>query len=131
MDDLKRNKKHLLEKISELELILNSEKEMKQKHLSLLEEEERKNKDLKTFIDNLMKQKEGAIKSELDKSEQIINLESNLIEMERERDVYREENEKNKKIIEEMKEVIKKLTKNVKDLESSLGEEKSGSNKLS
>ncbi len=57
MDDLKRNKKHLLEKISELELILNSEKEMKQKHLSLLEEEERKNKDLKTFIDNLMKQK--------------------------------------------------------------------------
>jgi phosphoglycolate phosphatase-like HAD superfamily hydrolase len=131
VDDLKRNKKHLLEKISELELILNSEKEMKQKHLSLLEEEERKNKDLKTFIDNLMKQKEGAIKSELDKSEQIINLESNLIEMERERDVYREENEKNKKIIEEMKEVIKKLTKNVKDLESSLGEEKSGSNKLS
>ncbi len=131
MDDLKRNKKHLLEKISELELFLNSEKEMKQKHLSLLEEEERKNKDLKTFIDNLMKQKEGAIKSELDKSEQIINLESNLIEMERERDVYREENEKNKKIIEEMKEAIKKLTKNVKDLEASLGEEKSGSNKLS
>ena len=128
---MKRNKKHLLEKISELELILNSEKEMKQKHLSLLEEEERKNKDLKTFIDNLMKQKEGAIKSELDKSEQIINLESNLIEMERERDVYREENEKNKKIIEEMKEAIKKLTKNVKDLEASLGEEKSGSNKLS
>ncbi len=131
MDDLKRNKKHMLEKISELELILNSEKEMKQKHLSLLEEEERKNKDLKTFIDNLMKQKEGAIKSELDKSEQIINLESNLIEMERERDVYREENEKNKKIIDEMKEAIKKLTKNVKDLETSLGEEKSGSNKLS
>jgi hypothetical protein len=131
VDDLKRNKKHLLEKISELELFLNSEKEMKQKHLSLLEEEERKNKDLKTFIDNLMKQKEGAIKSELDKSEQIINLESNLIEMERERDVYREENEKNKKIIEEMKEAIKKLTKNVKDLEASLGEEKSGSNKLS
>ncbi len=92
MDDSKRNKKHFLEKISELELILNSEKEMKQKHLSLLEEEERKNKDLKTFIDNLMKQKEGAIKSELDKSEQIINLESGLIEMERERDVYREEN---------------------------------------
>lgn len=30
-----------------------------------------------------MKQKEGAIKSELDKSEQIINLESALIEMER------------------------------------------------
>jgi hypothetical protein len=131
VDDLKRNKKHMLEKISELELILNSEKEMKQKHLSLLEEEERKNKDLKTFIDNLMKQKEGAIKSELDKSEQIINLESNLIEMERERDVYREENEKNKKIIDEMKEAIKKLTKNVKDLETSLGEEKSGSNKLS
>lgn len=128
---MKRNKKQMLEKISELELILNSEKEMKQKHLSLLEEEERKNKDLKTFIDNLMKQKEGAIKSELDKSEQIINLESNLIEMERERDVYREENEKNKKIIEEMKEAIKKLTKNVKDLETSLGEEKSGSNKLS
>lgn len=128
---MKRNKKHMLEKISELELILNSEKEMKQKHLSLLEEEERKNKDLKTFIDNLMKQKEGAIKSELDKSEQIINLESNLIEMERERDVYREENEKNKKIIDEMKEAIKKLTKNVKDLETSLGEEKSGSNKLS
>ena len=76
---------------------------MKQKHLSLLEEEEQKNKQLKNFIDNLMKQKEGAIKSELEKSEQIINLESSLIEMERERDVYREENEKNKKLIEEIK----------------------------
>ncbi len=77
-----------------------------------------------------MKQKEGAIKSELDKSEQIINLESGLIEMERERDVYREENEKNKKIIEEMKDTVKKLTKNAKDLETMLGEEKSNSNKL-
>jgi hypothetical protein len=48
--------------------MLNSEKEMKQKHLSLLEEEEQKNKELKNFIDNLMKQKEGAIKSELEKS---------------------------------------------------------------
>jgi hypothetical protein len=36
---------------------------MKQKHLALLEEEEQKNKELKNFIDNLMKQKEGAIKS--------------------------------------------------------------------
>lgn len=72
-----------MEKISELELLLSSEKELKQKHLSLLEDEEAKNKDLKNFIDNLMKQKEGAIKSELQKSENIINLESNLIELER------------------------------------------------
>lgn len=37
-----------------------------------------------------MKQKEGAIKSELEKSEQIINLESSIIEIERERDIIKE-----------------------------------------
>ncbi len=78
-----------------------------------------------------MKQKEGAIKSELEKSENIINLESSLIELERERDIVREENEKNKKIIEESKEQIKKITKNLKDIENQLSEEKTTVNKIS
>jgi hypothetical protein len=41
--------------------------------------------------------------------------------MERERDFYREENEKNKKLVEEMKDSIKKLSKNIKDIETNLG----------
>ena len=44
--------------------------------------------------------------------------------------MYREESEKNKKVLEEMKETIKKSMKSIKDLETGLNEEKSSSNKL-
>jgi len=47
---------------------LNTEREIGGKTKQLLEEEERKSAELKVFISGLMKQKESAIKGDLEKS---------------------------------------------------------------
>ena len=47
---------------------------------------------MKEFISNLMKQKENAIKSELEKSEKITALEAHLMETQREKDSVEGEN---------------------------------------
>lgn len=67
VEDGKRTRKELLEKNSELELELNTERESFEKQRLLLQDEESKGSELKSFINNLMKQKEQAIKSELEK----------------------------------------------------------------
>lgn len=56
----------------------------------LLEDEEQKGMELKTFIGSLMKQKEAVIKNELEKSEQVIALEGSILELTRDRDILTE-----------------------------------------
>ena len=65
IEELKRSKKELLEKVSELELYLQTEKDLNEKNKQLLSEEEGKANELKNFISTMMKQKEAAIKSDL------------------------------------------------------------------
>lgn len=57
-----------------------------------MSDEEQKNNEMKEFISNLMKQKENAIKSELEKSEKITALEAHLMETQREKDSVEGEN---------------------------------------
>ena len=47
----------MLQKISDLEIRLNTEKELREKGKQLLEDEEHKGAELKDFVANLMKQK--------------------------------------------------------------------------
>lgn len=65
IEELKRSKKELLEKVSELQLYLQTEKDLNEKNKQLLSEEEGKANELKNFISTMMKQKEAAIKSDL------------------------------------------------------------------
>ena len=113
-----------MEKNSTLELLLNTEREQLEKVRQLLDDEEQKAMELKTFIGSLMKQKEAVIKSELEKSEQIIALEGNILELTRDRDIFAEDANQLGKQVEESKEAAKKLTMNIKDLEGKLSEEK-------
>jgi CHASE3 domain sensor protein len=90
VEELKRARKELQERVSELELHLNTEREMGDKNKQLLAEEEAKGNELKVFISSLMKQKEAAIKSELERGETILTLESSLHEMGKELELVRE-----------------------------------------
>lgn len=63
MEELKKHKKELNEKVTETEFKFNAEVEVNQKIKALLEDEEHKATELKNFISELMKQKEQAIKS--------------------------------------------------------------------
>ena len=78
-----------------------------------------------------MKQKEAAIKSDLEKSEQIITLEGQIIELNRDKEMQGEENDRIKKTNEELKDLIKKLNGQIKDLEIVEVEEKGKGQKLS
>ena len=66
--------------MGDLELHLGTEQEINAKTKALLSEEEKKGVELKDFIGSLMKQKETAIRNDLDKSELIISLETTLME---------------------------------------------------
>ena len=55
-------------------MYLSTEKEVGEKGRQVLAEEEAKTNELKAFINNLMRQKETAIKSDLERSETIIAL---------------------------------------------------------
>ena len=56
-EEAKKQRKEMLEKISDLEIRLNTEKELREKGKQLLEDEEHKGAELKDFVANLMKQK--------------------------------------------------------------------------
>ena len=71
-----------------------------------------------------MKQKENAIKSDLSKAEQIIIMETTIIEHERDKEIRNEENERQKRTIDEQKEQIKTLGSKLKESESEINEEK-------
>ena len=124
IEELKRSKKELIEKVSEFEFKLNTEFEINQKTKILLEDEESKGTELKNFINDLMKQKEQAIKNELEKSESIIVLEGSIVELTREKEMLSEECARNKATIDEQKDQIKKLNQNIKEGEAELQEEK-------
>lgn len=103
-DSLKKEYKALQEAHSEQELLLNTEKETKEKYILMLEEEEKKSHKLNEFISGLIVQKETAIKKELERSEEVNSLENKVFELTHERDLLAEENDKNKKKMEESKE---------------------------
>lgn len=62
----------------------------------------------------MIKQKEAAIKSDLERSEIIISLESNLHEVNKELELVREDNAKNMKNLEAQRELNKKMTVSIK-----------------
>ncbi len=95
---------------------LNTEKELNDKNRQMMAEQESKTGELKLFISNLMKQKEIAIRSDLQKSENLMVLQAGLSQVNKELELMREENDKNVKNVEMQKEVNRKLNANLKDL---------------
>lgn len=77
-ENYKKELKSLQEKYVELEMLCNSEREGKEKHMVMLEEQEKKCQKLNDFVNGLISQKEAAIKSELEKSEENNQLENQL-----------------------------------------------------
>ena len=78
----------------------------------------------------MMRQKEEIIKNELEQSEKMLELETNIEEMKHELQALDEAYKASKINEEQQKEAIKKLTKSLKDEERSKQEESARGNKL-
>jgi chromosome segregation ATPase len=121
---LRRELKGLQERYVELEMLCNSEREGREKAVAMLEEEEKKCQKLNDFVNGLISQKEAAIKSELEKSEENNQLENQIFELTHQRDLLQEEGQTGRRKLEESKEECKALVKSVKALEKQAAEER-------